>query len=73
MLAPTVRPHLNLHAPAAARQLASGWAELLVEVQAQCEADHCGPGCEVRVAVAKVAVSAATLARDLARTPGMVA
>ncbi len=67
MLAPPVRPQLNLHASAAVRQLASGFAELLVEVEAGCQRDGCGPGCDLRAAVARVAISAAELARELGR------
>ncbi|MHB1523018.1 MAG: hypothetical protein ACYCS9_05845 [Candidatus Dormibacteria bacterium] len=39
---------------------------MLVAVEARCAAESCPAGCEVRVAVAKVAVSAANLAHELA-------
>lgn len=58
-----------LCSPTAARRLATGFAELLVEVEGRCAADGCGPDCEVRRAVAKVAVSASSLAHQL-QLPG---
>ena len=58
-----------LHSPAAAQRLATGWAEVLVDVEARCASEGCGPDCEVRRAVAKVAVSAARLAHEL-QLPG---
>ena len=57
----------SLTAASAAHRLASGLAELLVEVEARCLSETCGPGCEIRAAAARVAVNAAALALELAR------
>ncbi len=65
MLAPTVPPQHNLHVPAAAHQLALGLAEMLVQVEAVCHRERCGPDCEVARAARRVAINAAALAREL--------
>ena len=58
-----------LHSPTAARRLATGFAELLVEVEGRCASEGCGPDCQLRRSVAKVAVSASMLAHQL-QLPG---
>ncbi|MDA8333300.1 MAG: hypothetical protein M0027_19220 [Candidatus Dormibacteraeota bacterium] len=57
-------PPTAAHSPSAARRLAAGFAELLVQVETDCQRQGCGADCEFAAAAPRVAVQAAGLVRD---------